>query len=386
VNFKRRDFLKYSALFLTSAIVNPKQVFSSSNFGNQKNELHMLMLGDSIMWGQGLLTEQKFWFLTKQWLEKRTGKTVVPHVEAHSGATILWRNDQKYPLDRLSTFNGELNLSTPTIEQQVANAAKHYGMNSGLVDLVLVNGGINDFQILNFVNYFRSKGWVEKRCRQIFGEDMFLLLEKIQKSFGNARIVVTGYYPIISMDTDPEHLCSLLKNILDEKFVNRILRFFRIKESSLDLCPTNLVKNLLDKLLVKLSGNSEIWKSQSDIYLGKTINDFNKKYPLNSIAANNNPRAIFVKAPFGIKNAYAAYDTNLWQITLGGQIFGKYKSNDNFYELRGEYVCRCNHIKLKGFNLEKCAIAGTGHPNIKGASEYAKAIEQELGKVLELTK
>src|SRR5918992_1274006 len=49
---------------------------------------HMLVLGDSISWGQGLKTENKSWYLVKLWLEKSTGRVVTEKVEAHSGAVI----------------------------------------------------------------------------------------------------------------------------------------------------------------------------------------------------------------------------------------------------------------------------------------------------------
>ncbi|HEX8737973.1 MAG TPA: twin-arginine translocation signal domain-containing protein, partial [Pyrinomonadaceae bacterium] len=121
----RRDFLKLSGAFLTAAALSPKQAFSFDESAAAR-DLQMLILGDSIMWGQGLLEEQKFWYLTKEWLRRQTGRNVAHHLEAHSGATILWRNDQKYPRDRLTTFNGELNISTPTVEQQVTSAFKYY--------------------------------------------------------------------------------------------------------------------------------------------------------------------------------------------------------------------------------------------------------------------
>lgn len=89
MNLKRRDFLKCSASFLAAAAFLPEQIFSRDAFDDPNNQLQMLILGDSVMWGQGLLDEEKFWFLTKKWLEKETGRTVVHRLEAHSGATIF---------------------------------------------------------------------------------------------------------------------------------------------------------------------------------------------------------------------------------------------------------------------------------------------------------
>src|SRR5438105_2644344 len=45
--------------------------------------LNMLVLGDSIIWGQGLKAEHKSWYRVKLWLETSTGRTVIEKVEAH---------------------------------------------------------------------------------------------------------------------------------------------------------------------------------------------------------------------------------------------------------------------------------------------------------------
>jgi len=47
-------------------------------------ELNMLVLGDSILWGEGLKTEHKSWHQVKTWLEANTGRSVIERIEAHS--------------------------------------------------------------------------------------------------------------------------------------------------------------------------------------------------------------------------------------------------------------------------------------------------------------
>ena len=381
----RRDFLKLSGAFLTAAALSPKQAFSFDESAAAR-DLQMLILGDSIMWGQGLLEEQKFWYLTKEWLRRQTGRNVAHHLEAHSGATILWRNDQKYPRDRLTTFNGELNISTPTITQQVKNAFKYYESTpvkpSG-VDLVLVNGGINDLGAFNLINPFKDKKWIEKKARQYCGKDMFGLLENIRHSFGNARIIVTGYYPVVSLETSQDKLCGIINVLLKEKIINRIRRFFGLGDSRVDYCAFDSVRKRVRELIAELSVLSETWQARTNLYLGQAVEQINKNHPL--MTAGGDPRrAIFVEAPFGAKNAYAASDTYLWEIEEGGKVFGKYKSNDNFFALR-ETVCECRHVNLEGFRKETCYIAGIAHPNIKGAQKYAEAIQQEFKEILPLT-
>ena len=64
-------------------------VFSQTSTDQQTDRpLNMLVLGDSVLWGQGLKTEHKSWYHVKVWLEKTTGRAVIEKVEAHSGAII----------------------------------------------------------------------------------------------------------------------------------------------------------------------------------------------------------------------------------------------------------------------------------------------------------
>src|ERR1044071_2973774 len=69
--------------------------------------LNMLVLGDSIMWGQGLKPEHKSWYQVKMWLEKTTGRTVLERVEAHSGALM-----EPGPTDdRIQASNPEVDVA-----------------------------------------------------------------------------------------------------------------------------------------------------------------------------------------------------------------------------------------------------------------------------------
>src|SRR5437016_3409522 len=63
-------------------------VSQNSNAGDSSRPLNMLVLGDSILWGQGLKPEHKSWYQVKAWLEKITGRRVVEKIEAHSGTVV----------------------------------------------------------------------------------------------------------------------------------------------------------------------------------------------------------------------------------------------------------------------------------------------------------
>src|SRR2546422_10928387 len=68
-------------------------------------QFNLLVLGDSILWGQGLRDEHKSWYLVKTWLESN-GRHVRERVEAHSGAVIGAAGDSG--ADPIPALNGEV--------------------------------------------------------------------------------------------------------------------------------------------------------------------------------------------------------------------------------------------------------------------------------------
>ena len=62
----------------------------------QGNLINMLVVGDSILWGQGLKEENKISFRVQEWLCKQTARPVKVWREAHSGA-VLRTDETKQP-------------------------------------------------------------------------------------------------------------------------------------------------------------------------------------------------------------------------------------------------------------------------------------------------
>jgi hypothetical protein len=92
----------------TTAICQEPQTANSQQVSRP---LHMLVLGDSILWGQGLKAENKPIYHVKLWLEKITGRRVVERIQAHSGAVI----ERASVTDTHTSSNPEVNLGLPTI-------------------------------------------------------------------------------------------------------------------------------------------------------------------------------------------------------------------------------------------------------------------------------
>ena len=87
------NFMKVVAppakLYIPVAIAAILLFFSPAYSQRAKDgPLNLIVLGDSISWGQGLKDEHKASYLVKSWLEQQTGREVRELIQAHSGAVI----------------------------------------------------------------------------------------------------------------------------------------------------------------------------------------------------------------------------------------------------------------------------------------------------------
>ncbi|WP_228540650.1 hypothetical protein [Nocardia sp. XZ_19_369] len=118
--------------------------------------LHVIAIGDSAVWGQGLQHDQKFPLLTAAQLGAKTGRGYQLHDYSISGAVI---DGQELPQDdagclsqryRQDTDNdgtmelGEVTDQMPDVFCQLAKANANAAADGYSVDLVIMNGGVND--------------------------------------------------------------------------------------------------------------------------------------------------------------------------------------------------------------------------------------------------
>src|SRR5437763_15257559 len=145
--------------------------------------LTMLVLGDSIIWGQGLKAEHKSWYQVQLWLETNTGRTVIEKIEAHSGAVV-----QRSSLtDNLTATNPEVNVGLPTVNDELDDALRFYA-DGARVDLVLLSGCGNDVGTQNLLNASGSEEiyrLTEAKCTA----PMERLLRRITTSFPTAEVI-----------------------------------------------------------------------------------------------------------------------------------------------------------------------------------------------------
>lgn len=344
--------------------------------------LRMLVLGDSIMWGQGLKRERKFWWRIKCWLEDKTGRQVLEKVVAHSGAHL---DNPQTAAPTFSSTDGEVNLPFPTINQELDEALAYYGDDRDKVDLVLVDGCINDVDVSNLLDATADPEAIRQRIIGPCLNGMHALLRRITRSFPNARVLVTGYYRIVSTETDDNlFLRQLVKKINSGKPQAR-----RMTD-----------KQMRDRLITI----SEVWYKVSTASLEEAVRRINQEQEAEALPS----RAEFVEIGFSPEHSFAAAGTLLWNFVFGSTnlsgirkvvvtlSFGTaaYKPNDDVRESR---VKSCNQTfkRPKGVKESKaekesrenhlliCRYASLGHPNQMGALIYAEAIKGKLNRFVE---
>ncbi len=344
--------------------------------------LEMLVLGDSIMWGQGLKPEQKFSWRIKCWLQEKTNREVKQNVFAHSGA-LLAAGSTTAP--RFKSNDGEVNLPYPTINEQVDRARDFYGPASAKVNLILLDGCINDVDVSNLLNVTTDPNWLRERINTSCKLGMHDLLKRVTENFPNAQVIVPSYYRIVSDSTaDNVFIRLLAKNLNNEEPEARRMTDKQLRER-----------------LIKLS---ELWYRVSTADLREAVEMMNSE-----LAAKGLPRKVsFVEIDFWPEHSFSADNTLLWNFIFGSTnlsglrkfivilSFGTtaYKPND---EVRESRIRSCNETfkapkDVKETPADKssrkdrlfiCRYASLGHPNQMGALVYTEAIKGQLQWIID---
>lgn len=291
----------------------------------------IINVGDSVHWGQGLLEDEKLDSQIKRALGQNHAEGVTLERHAHSGAVIGFHPASGGPAP------GEVPVALPSVADQVDAIATPEG-----VDLALVNGSINDVGVATILNPLAVLPSLGSRIESACHDRMLALLRKISQKFTkpSCRILVTGYYTILSDLSDPLGLRSLLQ-------------LFGISPSPF-LSEASLFDLVIDRC--------EQFFKESNMHLGAAV-----------IEAGD-ARIRFVPSGFTGSNAVFVPKTSLL-FGLNGQLGPE-------DPVAGERTQQCD-ITFQGPgelpHRELCHRASTGHPNIAGAVQYKKQILAALG-------
>ncbi len=361
-------------LFSSGARGQAPQPENNSKVDKTERPLNLLVLGDSISWGQGLKDEHKAWHLIKSWLEQATGREVRETVEAHSGALIGSADDPNGESSR--QIDGELSRAYPTVNGQINNALKAFG-DPSQVDLILVNGCINDLDSRRLLNAANTPDKIRELAQEKCGPPMEALLARITTTFPDANVIITGYYPILSEKT------------ANDLFMRALAKRFYTPDAG--------APKMNDKALrARLIAISHEWYQTSDQMLAAAA----RKIDSQLAAKGSRQRVLFADVLFAPENSFAARQSRLWGfdaswlrkmlviLTLGKV---QLRTND---ERRNQRSKICEEL-LKGTKTEtpsdkivredglmRCRLAAVGHPNRKGAAMYADAVGRLLRKLM----
>ena len=378
------NFMKVIAppakLYLSAAIAAFLFFFSTDSFSQRPptaaasdRPVNVLVLGDSISWGQGLKDEHKASSLVKSWLEQQTGREVRQMIQAHSGAIIgsAELSEDKTARDAAAELDGELSRAYPTINDQIDYALKM--SNPAVIDLVMVNGCINDVDSRRLLNAANTPDHIRELAQAKCGPPVEALLTRITTVFPKAYVVIIGYYPILSQKT------------ANDLFMRALAKRFYTPEPG--------APKMHDKALrARLIAISREWYETSDQMLSAAA----RKIDAQLATRGSHQRVLFADPGFREENAFAANESRLWGfnaswlrkmlvvLTLGRV---QLRTND---EQRGHRSDLCKSFFRKPAQetadqevqredrLIRCKLAAVGHPNRKGAAMYADAIGRSL--------
>lgn len=340
---------------------------------NIRGPLNMVVLGDSVSWGQGLRDEHKAWYLVKTWLQQTSGRDVYERIEAHSGATIGVMSELRADA---AALDGELSRAAPTINDQIDSAVKAYA-SPAQVDLVLVDGCINDLDSGRLLNAANTSLQIRELAVARCGGPVQTLLSRIVSVFPNAHVIVTGYYPILSEKTAND----LFMRALAKRFYSPVPGAPRMNDK------------MLRARLISIS--SEWYQTSSQMLRAAAANVDAQLTGTGSLQ-----RVLFADAAFRPEHAFAAKQSRLWgfdasalrkfliAISLGHVSL---RPNDERRSQRSE-LCERQFRQIpnetrqqeqtRKDRLMRCQLAAVGHPNRKGAAMYAVAIGDQLKTII----
>jgi hypothetical protein len=243
---------------------------------------------------------------------------------------------------------------------------KQRGIDPTAVDLVLVDGGINDVSVLEILKPTHSSGTIARFTDAAMNK-MSTLLPKVMHSFPSAGIVVTGYYPIVSPDTSLPELSALFGA-------------FGVELGG----PVGGVAGAVGGFGVagvskpQMVANSEAFANTASTRLGQMIAQLNS-------SPGAPARVDWAWPNFQSVNDYGAQNTFLWKVTdfVGPEVDGAMgRRPEPPTTPNGVAWNRAHACAIANRASPKCLDASMGHPNLLGAQAYAAAVLREMETTL----
>jgi lysophospholipase L1-like esterase len=308
---------------------------------------YMAVLGDSAMWGNGLPQRDKFSYLIARSLEFELGVRVVRVVQAVSGATIRTHSRDGVCTTRCGDGEVPQVFTSITTQANILPSPEIYG-------LILLNGCGNDVKMENILDSRDNTSLIRELVGEFCLTEMANLLIRVRARAPQAPIVVPGYFPFVSAESDLSELGTwAIANGIDLG-----------TEEDLAAALTNFVVN------------SAVFHTASNEALAAAVE-------LVSGLDATAPPIVFVNPGFRPENATFAREAWLWGLTQNIPVAQQLNISLSVFPedpLLFERVTRCALPDVAP-NLIACIYGAVGHPNRDGARAYASAIEDALRNI-----
>ncbi len=147
----------------------------------------LLVFGSSILWGQGILPEEKIHMIFSRWLEKEKLERVKVRLFAHSGARVLGGGGN-------ADLHGEIPRPEPSIIEQVKAAPAHRRRPIR----ILIEGGINELGGTTILNPRTPENEIRSGVEKACSRDLAIVMARVVAKYPSAEIFLFGYYHILS--------------------------------------------------------------------------------------------------------------------------------------------------------------------------------------------
>ena len=306
---------------------------------------YVAVVGDSIQWGNGLDEDNKMSSRVSREIESQLGLKVVMQRYAHSGATIA-EDENDEGVCTYNCFGGVPKVAT-AIPNQVNQIVQ-----PDAIDLVLMDGCINDVGVSSIIDPLLAPEDIIEKTELACGDAMTELLHEVVDKMPDARVVVTGYFPIISRESD----------------VDGLIVWGQTQGMSLE--------GIGDVLPERLSQNSlAFWEAAHDS-LREAVAVVNE-------GQGDDARVVFADPGFTVENALFTEQSLLWGFAAEGEVLDGISLGfeidlfpyDEALSIRRD---RCMDWSDTVLETVFCLYASVGHPNVEGAGMYADAVVDQL--------
>jgi hypothetical protein len=185
-------------------VFTPTAGNSGAHFKNplsdSKDLLYVVAMGDSVVWGNGLYTQDTFMYKFGQNVADGTGRKVQVVYYAHSGARFNRIDDYTSTLyfDSQGNYIGDISSERPTTEEQAECAAHDYPQ----AEIIVMDGCINDVGAteiaLPFPLNFTNPNDIVQGASDCGSHWPDFLQNHVLNNFQKATVIVLNYYQVVS--------------------------------------------------------------------------------------------------------------------------------------------------------------------------------------------